>query len=194
MRQGEKALFGAAVEPLQQPAFRRQHGKGKQRLHKERVTVVKELPRIGAPGMGRQRERHGRAEAPLPGRARHEPVPEGCGAQHDILLGKERVNGKSIPPEERAQRHDGNKRKRGAHQLGRDGFAEGVVGGAQNAPPPGQKGPEGGQRRKPARHIGHEQIADGRHQHERRRGKTDAEYQQAHTHVKGNESALSLPP
>ena len=193
MGKGKKALFHAAVKPLQQPALGSEEQKGEQSLHEQRVAVIEELPPIGARLLRREPKVQGNARLPPVG-ARNQPVAKGSCPQHEVLLGKERVNIQPVGPEHEPQQAHSKQRHNGAHHLGRNSCAHGIVHGAQHAAPPCQKSPQGCQRCEPQGHIGHEQFASRRNLQQTCGQQNNSEYRHCNAHVKADEAGLCLPP
>ena len=115
-------------------------------------------------------------------------------AEHEVLLAEERPDVQPACEEEADEQAHGQERDDGAHQLRLHGGADGVVHGAQHPAPPGQEGPDGGQRRQPQGHFRHEQPA-GRlpEPHEGARAQRHGEHEQACAHVEGDQPPLRLP-
>ena len=195
--QGEIALFGAAVEPLQQPALRGGHEEDEQGLDEERMTVGEELVAVGLVAVGAQAQAEGgvrAAVAAFPVAPGDDPVAQGRDAQHGVLLAEKAEDVQPVQQEQADEQEHGRKRDHGAHHLGLHGGAHGIVHGAEHAAPPGQKGPDGGQRRQPQGHVGHEPAADGGHLHGGGDEQADDGDEQAEPHVEADEARLGLAP
>lgn len=195
--QGEIALFGAAVEPLQQPAFRGGHEEDEQGLDEERMAVGEELVTVGLVAVGTQAQAEGgvrAAVAALPVAPGDDPVAQGRDAQHGVLLAEKAEDVQPVQQEQADEQEHGRERDHGAHHLGLHGGAHGIVHGAEHAAPPGQKGPDGGQRGQPQGHVGHEPVADEGHLHGAGDEQADDGDEQAEPHVEADETRFGLAP